>query len=94
MTSEAEFLSLDRETSNEDVRRAASAARTEDEYLEALREAGSLSAGIAIVYEPRRQGVFIHDEAFRRRVAELLAGGLKINGRWTNVRDFDEPRTI
>jgi len=85
MMSETEFL-------YGEVRRATRAARTEDEYLDALRSAGSLSAGLAIVATPASLPPFTHDEAFRERVAELLAGGRKINGRWTNIHDFDELR--
>lgn len=46
---DAEFQALDNEYADEDLRRAAASARTEDEYLEALRSAGSLGAGMAIV---------------------------------------------
>jgi hypothetical protein len=48
-TTESEFQQWDEENAAEDVRRCASRARTEDEYLEALREAGSLGAGLAVM---------------------------------------------
>ena len=46
---ESEFARLDDEASSDDIRYRAARARSEDEYLETLRGAGNLSAGLRIM---------------------------------------------
>lgn len=48
-TTTAAWQEWDAQQHDEDIRRQAARARTEDEYLEALREAGSLAAGAAVM---------------------------------------------
>jgi hypothetical protein len=67
---DAEFQSRDRDDSDDDIRRAAADARTEDQYLDALREAGSLSAGLAVVNHYQAQPSQTLGLAGARRYAE------------------------
>ena len=70
---DAEFQALDNEYADEDLRRAAASARTEDEYLEALRSAGSLGAGMEAIAAPRvlnKAALSNIRDALRRREAE------------------------
>jgi hypothetical protein len=69
----SEWQQWDEEQAAGDVRHAARAARTEDEYLDALRDAGSLGAGIAAVaaHPPARPTYRDHELALALEEAAL-----------------------
>lgn len=72
------WMEQDQELHDQDIRRRASLARMEDEYLDALREAGSLAAGAAVMQYGRRPRLSLTDritlaEARLRRDEEQRA---------------------
>lgn len=73
----AAWQAWDDECAAEDIRRRASSARTEDEYLEALRDAGSLAAGARIMNRDRAPQLTLTDRIVltqcRIRESERLA---------------------